>query len=164
MIEENNIVSKRGPKKASAKNANAKKTSKPVVRKAKPKRIPMHQSAAQSEPKEVREAKENGFYVRLCADYGKGKLQRYENAGYEYIMTTDEDGHQRKLSLPGGHTRYYMKLPMDIYLQDQLDKKQKVIDTTAEARKQANRIDTNSVVPDYIPKGQNSVLEKDGFS
>jgi hypothetical protein len=145
-------------KKTAKKPMQAKKTPspKPKAPPQKP-RVPMHQSSGEGVPAEARD---KDFHYRWCADYGKGKIQRYLDAGYDYVY---HEGTTDKIIKPGGHKRYLMRIPMDLYLEDQLAKQQKVIDTNEKVREE-NAPKTNSAVPEYVPKGQESVIAKDGLS
>ncbi|TDI83209.1 MAG: hypothetical protein E2O80_00395 [Betaproteobacteria bacterium] len=132
-----------------------KKTPSPSPRK---KRVPMN--STQGGDTTPIEARDKNFHYRKCADYGKGKIQQYLDAGYEYVC---HEGTNDKIVYPGGHKRWLMRIPMDLYLEDQLAKQQKVIDTNAKARAEHASI-KGGAVPDYIPGKQSNVITTDGLS
>lgn len=151
---------KKAAKKSAKKSAKAKSSPSPKPKvnvekvAANRRRVPMHQSSGESVP---HEAKDPNFYYRWCSDYGKGKIQRYVDAGYEYVCY---EGTKDRISKPGGHKRYLMRLPIELRNQDMLDKQQKVIDTNAKVA--ADNAPKGGAVPDYIPDGKSDVVSKTG--
>ena len=145
-----------------SKKPQAKKTPKPNIKKNRnPDRVPMHASVESDIPPE---ANDPDYYYRKCADYGKGRLLKYEQAGYEYVMRKAEDGTMQKIMYPGGHPRFLMRLPIELRKEDELAKAGKVIDTNA--KHTANDApQKNSVVPDWTPKeAEGRTVSKDHLS
>ena len=95
-------------------------------------------------------AKDPNFKFRWCADYGKGKIERYRLALWEFVL--DEDGNRRKR--PGGEPLYAMKLPIHLWEQDQLAKRGKIMDINKQL-KQDNAPDKQGALPEYLVEGQN---------
>jgi hypothetical protein len=114
------------------------------------KRTPVH-----SQGETLIHNQDPNFYYRWCADYDKGKLSKYLAAGYEYVK--GEDG-ERQIK-PGKYPLYLMRLPMKFREEDLLQKKNKII--TINKDLQHKVAPQGGAVPDYIPKGQNSVLSRD---
>ena len=94
----------------------------PVARRKGFKRTPMHLGSQQSIPKEARDP---NYSYRYCADYGKGKIERYLQAGWEYVL--DDAGN--KITKPSGETLYLMRIPKEWHEEDKLAKKNKIIET-----------------------------------
>jgi len=117
-------------------------------------RISMHGSVGQDVPKE---ATDPNFHFRWCADYDKGKIQRYQGAWWEFVMRDGE-----KIKRPGGEPLYLMKIPKKYREQDLLAKRKKIIDINKQMQSDS-KVDSKSSVPDYIPKGQDSVTERDNL-
>jgi len=123
------------------------------------KRVPMHAQIEQALPKEARDT---NFSYRWCADYGKGKMQRYVAAGWEHV----KDAHGKQITKPSGETLYLMKLPKEYRQEDNLAKRKKIIDTSkkfeeshganANPDDSSQRADDNDNVPEYLAKGQNA--------
>ena len=112
----------------------------------KPRRVPMSAgSAADNVPDE---AKDPNFYFRWCADYDKGKIQRYQAAGYEFVL--DKDGN--RIKRPSGDSLYLMRQPMEYREQDLLAKRNKIVETNRKLQKD-HSVKKKGSVPDYIPKG-----------
>jgi hypothetical protein len=95
------------------------------------------------------------YYYRGCADYDKGKLNRYIAAGYEFV--TDENG--ERVKRPGKDPVYLMRLPKKLRQEDLLAKKQKVIKINRQI--QSDHAPKGGQVPEYIPKGQDSFVTRD---
>ncbi len=95
-------------------------------------------------------AKDPNFKFRWCADYGKGKIERYKGALWEFVL--DEDGNRRKR--PGGEPLYAMKLPIELWEQDQLAKRGKIMDINKQL-KQDNAPKEGGALPEYLVEGQN---------
>lgn len=148
------IKKKPGPKpKGLSTEIETKKSPKP---RPKARRQPMHSDISQT-PKEVN--KNDGYHYRNCADYGKGKLDRYLAAGYEFVK--DENGD--RVIRHGGDPLYLMRIPQELYDEDQLAKANNVIDTNRKINMD-NAPKKQGVVPEYIPDGQSQVIEKDYLS
>ena len=124
--------------------------------KAKAKRQPMASGSKQLEPREGLDA---NYHYRWCAGYGKGKIERYIAAHYEFVL--DEKG--EKTMRPGGDPLFLMRLPKDLWEQDQLAKRGKIIETN-QILNQKNQPNKNSPVPEYIPGEGNQVVERDNIS
>lgn len=159
---------KPGPKKKSvAKKKAAKKAAAPAISglgttKSMPKPtpklkkfIPMHERAVSNLPPE---ANDPNYFFKWCTDYGQNKLKDYENAGYEYVR--NEDGSMK--IRPGGNPLYLMKQPMELRKANNLAKSQKIIDTNMQIQRDA-AVQAGDV-PEYIPKGQEAVIQKDHLS
>lgn len=95
-------------------------------------------------------AKDPNFKFRWCADYGKGKIERYKGALWEFVL--DNDGNRRKR--PGGEPLYAMKLPIHLWEQDQLAKRGKIMDINKQL-KQDSGPDESGSLPEYLVEGQN---------
>ena len=117
----------------------------------KPDRIPMY-AQVQTANKYANDEK---FHYRWCADYGKGKHSKYLAAGYEFVK--DDEG--QNVMRPGGEPLYLMRLPMELYEQDQLAKREKIINMNKDI--QQKNAPKGGAVPEYIPKGADSVLARD---
>lgn len=115
------------------------------------KRIPVHATKTTNI-----EGADPNFYYRWCADYDKGKITRYLAAGYEYVQ--DDDNGERIVK-PGKFPLYLMRLPKKNREEDLLAKKNKII--TINKSTQKSNAPSGGVVPEYIPKGQDSVLTRD---
>ena len=110
-------------------------------------RVPMHGDANQQIPSE---AKDPAFHFRWCADYGKGKIERYKGALWEFV--TDKAGD--RIKRPGGEPLYLMKLPKELWEEDQLAKRGKIMDINKQL-KQDNAPDKQGALPEYLVEGQN---------
>ena len=86
----------------------------PIAPAPKRQRVPMHGDANQQIPNE---AKDPAFHFRWCADYGKGKIERYKGALWEFV--TDKAGD--RIKRPGGEPVYLMKLPKERWEEDQCE-------------------------------------------
>jgi len=117
-------------------------------------RIPMHASTQQDIPDEARDP---DFKFRWCADYNKGKIERYLAAGWQFVKDSDGNNYTR----PGEHQMVLMRLPMEFWEEDQLAKRQLVIDTNKRVKadnapkgEESDDIEDQKV-PEYLAKGQN---------
>lgn len=122
----------------------------PIAKRKDFKRTPMHLGSQQSIPKEARDP---DYSYRYCADYGKGKIERYLAAGWEYVL--DSDGN--KIIKPSGETLYLMRIPKAWHEEDKLAKQNKIIETNKKFKADhAESTDADSDdVPEYMAKGQN---------
>lgn len=133
---------------ASKKNKAAKSSPTPSkVAPNKKARVPMHTQVTQSIPKEAQDPK---YEFRYCADYNKGKIERYLAAGWEFVT----DGTGAKIRRPGGETLHLMKIPKEFAEEDRLAKKGKIIDTNAKF-KADHQPDTEGDAPEYLVEKQN---------
>jgi len=114
------------------------------------KRIPMHASSTAHIPKGVIDT--NKFHYRECADYGKGKIERYLQAGYEFVL--DEQG--EKYRRPGGEPLWLMRIPKELWDDDQLAKRQRQIQIQKQSLKKQSEL-AQGAVPEYLPN-ENNVL------
>ena len=114
------------------------------------KRIPVH-----SQGETLIQNQDPDFYYRWCADYDKGKITKYISAGYEYVKGDDGE----RMTKPGKYPLYLMRQPMKFRNEDVLAKKNKII--TINKGVQDKMQPQGGAVPDYIPKGQNTVLSRD---
>ena len=117
---------------------------------AESKRIPVHASNQTSQVEE-----DADFYYRWCADYDKGKLSQYLAAGYEFVV----DAKNKKKERPGKYPLFLMRQPKKFREQDMLAKREKIIHINKTT--QLDNAPKGGAVPDYIPKGQDSVLTRD---
>jgi hypothetical protein len=115
-------------------------------------RVPMHGAVDDNIPHEARDP---NFHFRWCADYDKGKIERYKGALWEFVLRDGE-----KIKRPGGEPLYLMKLPIEYREQDLLAKRGKITDINREMQNNS-KVDKKSAVPDYLPDGQDSVTERD---
>ncbi len=139
---------KPGPKpKAKLGDDPAQAGSEIVTPAPKRQRVPMHGDANQQIPSE---AQDPAFHFRWCADYGKGKIERYKGALWEFV--TDKAGD--RIKRPGGEPLYLMKLPKELWEEDQLAKRGKIMDINKQL-KQDNAPKTDSALPEYLVEGQN---------
>ena len=113
------------------------------------KRVPMHSSSLAHIPKGVTDR--NNFHYRWCADYDKGKIERYISAGYEFV--NDPDSGER-ISRAGGDKLWLMRLPIDLWRGDQEEKRGRQIEISAQTLKKQAELAEGSV-PEYLPKEQN---------
>lgn len=113
------------------------------------KRVPMHSSSVANIPGGIK-LDEKNFHYRKCADYGKGKIARYLDAGYEYVL--DADGH--KVKWPGGDELWLMRIPKDFWEEDQLAKRGRQIQVQTQQLKKQAELATGAV-PEYLPPEQN---------
>lgn len=150
MTDEIKVKAKPGPKAKVDKAAITKKVAGPTRKKP---RVPMHASVS-TKPKE---ANDPDYYYRKCAGYGKGKIERYLAAGYEYVCY---EGTNEKIMYPGGTPRWLMRQPMKYRLEDIENSKNKVKQADR-AVNQQNAVDKSGAVPDYIPKGNEGVVSRD---
>lgn len=114
------------------------------------KRIPV-----QSQGETLIKDQDPNFYYRWCADYDKGKLSKYLAAGYEYVQGDNLE----RMSKPGKYPLYLMRLPIKHREEDLLAKREKIIKINKE--QQSKMAPQDGAVPDYIPKGQSTVLSRD---
>jgi len=142
MTEENKVKNKPGPKPKLG-GSESKEVAAPKPRQ----RVPMHGDANQQIPNE---AKDPAFHFRWCADYGKGKIERYKGALWEFV--TDKAGD--RIKRPGGEPLYLMKLPKELWEEDQLAKRGKIMDINKQL-KQDNAPKEDGALPEYLVKGQN---------
>ena len=113
------------------------------------KRVPMHASALAHIPKGITDRK--NFHYRWCADYDKGKIERYITAGYEYVKDPDTG---ERITRAGGDKLWLMRLPKELWESDQLAKRDRQIQISRQSlNKQAQLAD--GAVPEYLPKEQN---------
>ncbi len=110
-------------------------------------RVPMHGDANQQIPTE---AKDPNFHFRWCADYGKGKIERYKGALWEFV--TDKSGD--RIKRPGGEPLYLMKLPVELREEDMLAKRGKIMDINKQL-KQDSGPNKDGPLPEYLVEGQN---------
>ena len=147
MSEDIKIKSKPGPKPKQLGG------SEPTT--ARPKqRVSMHAEANDSVPVE---AKDPNFHFRWCADYGKGKIERYKGALWEFVLDSSGD----KVKRPGGEPLYLMKLHKELWEQDQAAKRGKIIEVNKQV--QQKNAPKKGEVPEYLPRGAESVLERDNL-
>ena len=143
MTEEIKAKSKPGPKpKATLGASESKEAVAPKPRQ----RVPMHGDANQQIPSE---AKDPNFHFRWCADYGKGKIERYKGALWEFV--TDKAGD--RIKRPGGEPLYLMKLPKELWEEDQLAKRGKIMDINKQLKQ--DNAPKQGAVPEYLAEGQN---------
>ncbi len=113
------------------------------------KRIPMHSSAMAHIPKGTTDRK--NFHYRWCADYDKGKIERYQSAGYEFVNDPDTG---ERICRAGGDRLWLMRIPIEFWESDQLAKRGRQIQIQKQSlKKQAELAD--GAVPEYLPKEQN---------
>jgi len=155
---------KASPKKSAKKPGPKKRVAKPTdganlvmsgdVDNYKPpkKRIPMHRSASEITKGEQLDPTRK---YRDCADRDNGQIKRYRDGGYEFER--DENGN--KIKRTKGETLYRMSIPKDLYDQDQLAKRKKIIDTNHKV--QADAAPKGGAVPEYVVSGQNSAIARD---
>lgn len=112
------------------------------------KRVPMHASSIAHVPKGVTDT--DNFHYRWCADYGKGKIERYSQAAYEFV--TDDEGD--KIKRPGGDELWLMRIPKNLWDEDQEVKRGRQIQIHNENLKKEAQLKTGAV-PEYLPIEQN---------
>lgn len=112
------------------------------------KRVPMHASSIAHIPEGVTDTE--NFHYRWCADYGKGKIERYDQAGYEFV--TNEQGD--KIKRPGGDELWLMRIPKNLWDEDQEAKRGRQIQIH-NARLKEQAVLKTGVVPEYLPNEQN---------
>ena len=149
MSEEIKVKNKPGPKPKLGSSEPKKDAPAPRQR------VSMHGDEKQQIPAW---AKDPNFHFRWCADYGKGKIERYKGALWEFVLDDNGD----RVKRPGGEPLYAMKLPKHLWEQDQLAKRGKITDINKQLQ-QDNRPSKNSAVPEYLPQGADSVLDRDNL-
>ncbi len=111
------------------------------------KRIPMHASSLAHIPKGV--VDQNNFHYRWCADYDKGKIERYLSAGYEYVLDEGE-----KISRQGGDKLWLMRIPKEFWEEDQMAKRGRQMQVQKQQFKKQAEL-ASGPVPEYLPAEQN---------
>jgi len=112
------------------------------------KRIPMHASSIAHIPKGVMDT--DNFHYRQCADYNKGKIDRYLSAGYEFVL--DENG--EKIVRQGGDKLWLMRIPKELWEGDQEAKRSMQIKVHQQHLAKQAQLATGAV-PEYLPAEQN---------
>lgn len=113
------------------------------------KRIPMHASSLAHIPKEVMDT--DNYHYRQCADYNKGKIDRYLSAGYEFVLDPDTD---EKIVRNGGDKLWLMRIPLALWEEDQEAKRGRQIQIHKQQLAEQAKLATGAV-PEYLPAEQN---------
>ena len=128
----------------------SKEVKNPGREKATQKRIPMGSASKRGLPPEALKLKNfSDLSFRWCADYGKGKVQDYLNAGWQNVV--DDNG--VNIAKPGREKLLLMYTLKKHQEEDRLANRQRIIETNRKVQK------ANTSKPgDYTPEGYDAPL------